>query len=539
MALTVTLETLALIKDFLDHRRTWDVSPESSALLLACLEAIETRGEPGAAVLLWPGIDPRPSPDQHRILEVMSSLLTAASAQQVISLIHATGRMNQLWSQQGNERWWNLSASAVRSLAEDRPACTGLMVLLSGHRSGYVREAALLGLDGVTAPCVLPALPDRLNDWVEPVRRAAMRAMRGFLSAEQAATLVGSLDLLDGLRRCGRADHHAVLDQIDMVLREPAARPAVQTGLSSPIPAIRRGCYSALLLGTHPDDWLEWGLQADDPWIQRHAAHALRQLPPDRVPAGSLDRMAACILRPVRQIAVEMMGDAGDILRLRGFLLDRSPTVREFARFYLGKALGRFDAPAFYRDGLASVSEALLPRFLAGLGETGGSSDVPAILPHTWHRRSAVRLSALRALARLAPGDVTAPFLNALSDRSGRIRDMATAALAARCSAVPIGRLTAWADTAVPAHRRCAVRLLAHYPTTTHLPVLLPFLSDADEGVRILAETICLRGLAQLLNPFLAPDPWQVWAERHCPTWSSGHRDRVLALIRARARGRS
>lgn len=537
MALSVTPETLALIKDFLERRRAWGLLPESPDRLLALLDAIQQRGEPDAAILLWPGIENRSAPVQHRTLEVMSALLNTVSASRVSSLIRETTRGNPIWTQADHEHWWKITPNAVRSLAADRPACAGVLVLLSGHHSGYVREAAVLELDGLTMPCVVPALRERLNDWVEPVRRAALRAMRGFFSAEHAMALVGSLDLLDGLRRCGRADHQAVLDQIDMVLREPAAKPHVQAGLASPNPAIRRGCYAALLHGPSPDAWFAWGLEANDPWIQLHAARAIRELPPDQVPAGFVDQIATSGLRPVRQLAIDMIAEKGDVARLRGFLLDRSPTLREFARYYLTKILGSFDAKAFYRDGLGSASETQRPRYLAGLGETGDGDDVPVLRSHALHQRPLVRLAALRALARLAPDDLTDPFLAALADRSGRIRQTASTALAARRSEVPIERLVSWAGTAEPDGRRCVVLLLQEYPSTVYLPHLLPFLCDGDDDVRGLAELICLRGLRRLLNPFLKPDPWQVWAEQHCPSWSASHRKRVLEFIHVRARG--
>ena len=530
---SVTPETLALLIDFQERRRAWGFLQESSDRLLSILDAIEQRGEPDAAILLWPGIKNRAAQVQRRTMEVMSSLLNTAGAGHVLTLIQQSAGRNPLWSQVDYEDWWRLTPDAVRSLAANRPACAGLLVLLCGHHSGYVREAAVLGLEDLTVPCVLPALRDRLNDWVEPVRRAAIRAMRGFLSAEHAATLVGSLDLLDGLRRCGRADHQAMLDQIDMVLREPAARPQVQAGLASSIPAIRRGCYAALLNGPNPDEWLRWGLEAKDQWIRLHAARAIRELPPDRVPAAFVDRIATCSLRPVRQIAVELIAEMGDVARLRDFLLDQSPTLREFARFYLAKILGSFDAKTFYRDALAAASGTRDSRILAGLGETGDDHDVSVVLSYVLHRRSSVRLAALRALGRLAPETLTDPFIAALADHSGRIRQAASAALAARRSNVPIERLASWAGSADSDGRWCVVLLLGNYPSTSHLPHLLPFLSDVDDDVRCIAETICLRGLRQILNPFLRPDPWQVWAEHHCRAWSDGHRERVLELIRA------
>lgn len=138
-----------------------------------------------------------------------------------------------------------------------------------------------------------------------------------------------------------RTIHNAMV----MVLREPTARPQVLAGLTSPNPAIRRGCYAALLHGANPDEWGVWGLEATDPWIRLHAARAIRELPPDRVPTGFVDRMATCGPRPVRQLAVEMIAEKGDVARLRGFLLDQSPTLREFARFPGGCGLSSTARP--------------------------------------------------------------------------------------------------------------------------------------------------------------------------------------------------
>ena len=530
--------TLALVRLYLEHRRAWGLLPESQRGQIGMLDAIQQRGEPDAAILLWPGIERRPAPVRHRALEIMGLLIGAAGPHEVLRLVWAASSGSPDWSQSDRERWRNLTPEDVRAVAADRPACAGLLVLLSGHPSGYVREAAVLGLEGLTMPWVLPALGERLNDWVDPVRRAAFRAMRGFLSAEHAAVLVGSLDLLDGLRRRRRADHQAVLDQIDMVLREPAARPSVQAGLASPNPVIRRGCYAALLHGADPDPWLAWGLESADPWIVLRAAVAIRALSPERVPAGWLDRMADCPHRPVRQLAVEMIGQQGDAARLRGFLVDCSPTLREFARYYLTRILGAFEAKEFYREVLAAASDLRRPWLLAGLGETGDGDDVPALLSHLAHPRPLTRLAALRALARLAPPALVDPFLAALADRSDRIRQVAAAALAARRSELPAGRLAAWAGSAGPAARRCVVHLLAGHPREVHLPLLLPFLVDADEQVRGAAETVCLRGLGWLLNPFLASDPWRAWIEQHGAAWSAAHRTRVQDLIRARIRGR-
>lgn len=323
-----------------------------------------------------------------------------------------------------------------------------------------------------------------------------------------------------------------------MVLREPAARAQLKAGLSSPIPAIRRGSYVTMLLAENlTDEWLRWGLDTTDPWIRLHVAQAIRTLPSDRDARVFIDQMTSCSLRPIRQIAVEMLAEQGDadaVERLRGFLLDQSPTLREFARFYLAKILGHFDAKGFYRDGLATRSKT--SRYIAGIGETGDGTDVPKIMPFIKHERSSIRLATIRALARLAPETLTDPFLTALADSSGRIRQVATAALSARRSPALLRQIQTWATTANSAGRRSIVLLLANYRITDHLPALLPLLTDPDEDVRALAENLCLRSLKIIINPFLKPDPWQAWVEEHVLAWSPGHQQRVKDLLQAKAR---
>jgi len=196
MALSVTSRTRALITDFFTRRRAWGLLPASQDDLLTCLDAILQAGEVDAAILLCPGIRDRPTRVRHRTMEVLTALLASASPSRVIGLVTEIARSRTLWSLEQGANPKSITAEEIRLLAADRPACAGILVLLSGHHSGYVREAAVVGLEGLKVAFVVPALRDRLNDWVDPVRRGALRALRGFLSADHAATpgrVAGSL----------------------------------------------------------------------------------------------------------------------------------------------------------------------------------------------------------------------------------------------------------------------------------------------------------------------------------------------------------
>ncbi len=531
----ISAETLAHVQAFLQRHKSWGIFAEPTKRLLASLDAIKERREVEAAALLWPGIEGRSIAVQQKVLEVITDLLACAASARVPDLVRKCQQRNSSWEQEDYERWWNISVDKVRIFAAMGPTRAGLLIFLSGHHNGYVREAAVIGLDGLSQTFVLVALRDRLNDWVDQVRRVAAMAMRGFLKVEHAAILVESLDVLSVLERCGRADHQPLLDQIGMILREPAAREHLKVGLASSNQAIRRGCYATLLRAEiSSDEWLTWGLESNDPWIRLHAARAIRELPEERKVGTFIDLMASVGLRPVRQIALEMIAASGieAVDRLKYFLTDVSPTLRGFARYYLTKILGQFDAKFFYRDGLASAPINRMSRFIAGIAETGDSEDVARIEMLVLHPKSGIRLAAIRALGRLAPGAMVELFLIALTDKVGRIRQSARETLMKLGSELPIERLQSWTATTNAVGRRCGISLLWAHPRAG-LSTLHPFLLDVDDDVRSLAESLCLRGLTSVIYRFVKPDdPWRNWINHHRSGWSPAFREQIDELIR-------
>jgi hypothetical protein len=81
-------------------------------------------------------------------------------------------------------------------------------------------------------------------------------------------------------------------------------------------------------------------------------------------------------------------------------LWDRSPAVRELARFLLRKS-GRDDMAAMVRDRLRSAPERDVAGLVAALGETGTPDDAPQVLGYLSDARPRVRAAAVRGLARL------------------------------------------------------------------------------------------------------------------------------------------
>ena len=194
--------------------------------------------------------------------------------------------------------------------------------------------------------------------------------------------------------------------------------------------------------------------------------------------------------------------------RLDAALLDPAPSLRHFARVHLAPAR----PPGFadvYRRRLADltarpaseVKPADLATAVAGVGETGGAGDVPAVVPLVRHPSARVARSAIRAAAALAaraatrtaaPGSddaatvaATDALLDTLSDgRPGVCRAARSALLA--LPPVPADRLwSAFASAGdggtPPPHARAAVLSLANdQPGWATLSLLLRAAASGD-----------------------------------------------------------
>lgn len=122
----------------------------------------------------------------------------------------------------------------MRLFGRDRTALgllrrdTRLAPLFLFHRDGFVREAALARMPAPEAPFFLAALAWRLNDWAEPVRRAARRcAERAFPVIAPGVAVDAAPFLLTRWLHWRRWDRDGAA-MVDALL----ARPDVSAGLA-------------------------------------------------------------------------------------------------------------------------------------------------------------------------------------------------------------------------------------------------------------------------------------------------------------------
>jgi hypothetical protein len=298
------------------------------------------------------------------------------------------------------------------------------------HHNGRVREAALKRAAELRAVDLLPAIVDRLNDWVPQVRERAQALVldwHALLDADAATHLLGKVQRL---RVAGRADHSAWLRAFEQafVARVGADRIAAEVAGADAI--VARTCFR--LLDEHaladPAAWVRAGLSnRTDIVIAHKAAEGL-----NRLRADDREVLVRLALRShfgmVRAIALRaLLSGATDAHRPLAIemLTDPHGWVRLVARSWLERQ-GVDCAPLFAaRLEAPGSSISVLRACLMGLAETGRRDHLDVVRQMTTHPSARVRLQAYAAWRQLAPADKDDIARRVLADTSRRVRQAA------------------------------------------------------------------------------------------------------------------
>lgn len=407
------------------------------------------------------------------------------------------------------------------------------LALLSCHSNGFLRQGALVRLaGGEDVDTVWPFVLVRLNDWVAPVRQAALRAAQSALPRVSLEQLVRHLPLLEALRRSTRADHSSFLASARARLCQPEALAWLADHLDEVRGPSRREAFRLLLEGppTLARSAVVRGLEDPDPVVQRIAVEHVEPLVSEEELPGVLERMECSRTMFVRREAYALHARRFPMLgevKIREALMDPHPAIRDFAQRRLSDTV---EVAGLYRRALRELP--LLPGALAGLGETGRTSDVPLLEPFLTHPRVAVRRAAVTAMGRL-DGDGAAPLLrecfldpapsvcraaaHALSQHSGRFSED----WLRQCLRGP---------GAAPWTLRAALHLTDTLPRFEALAVLLDATQSQDERFREEVQEALRRWLALGFRRFTAsPSPQRLQALREALRTA---RDLAPALVR-------
>ncbi|WP_133821170.1 HEAT repeat domain-containing protein [Tahibacter aquaticus] len=298
------------------------------------------------------------------------------------------------------------------------------LLQLSGNSSGYVREEAVRRLASLGDSSVLPALIERVNDWVAPVRGIARHAVLQFATSENVATFVQCLPQFKHLLSLGRDDHRRFVGQIETFLREEG-RTYVLAGIDSPHSAVARACMKFAIEHRLADDeaLARIALSHADALISLNAT-ALLSAPDGRLRPDLLAIALTNRFLPTRRTALRLMLrgeiEAG---RVEPFLFDKHRSIRAIAARHLA-ALG-FDVAGCFREALDHAVGHKLRIALWGVGEYGDAQDIGLLRERLVHPSAAIRRDALVAYSRRLGMDAQAQVLAALSDSVQSVADEA------------------------------------------------------------------------------------------------------------------
>jgi HEAT repeat protein len=330
-------------------------------------------------------------------------------------------------------RWGRLDqAEAARLIGAS--AGPALAVLLSMHRSGWVRAEAVRALAECGDELATKALLLRVDDIVGEIRAAASAALVPRMNAQNAAAFMALAPVVQTLARRTRAAQGGALSGLVGFLSSPSCRGALEEALSSPDPGVRAAAFRWLLEGADSDErriaLLGRAFADPDASLSRSAAREIASTRSSAAVLGALlPRLEAHRSAEYRRRAVQARGRSGDLAAVQRALLDRSSDVRFAARDRLRLLGWTEDLRLLYRAALdRNPSRRALIGVIAGLGEVGsGDEDLPLLWGFLASKDPGLRAAAVRAIGQLG-GDLTR-IEPSLRDPSSRVRHQARQAL--------------------------------------------------------------------------------------------------------------
>jgi HEAT repeat protein len=468
--------------------RSWFGKAKREEAIINLLGQIGVQGEPAAIptvarCLFSPSNQVRlvASRTIHRLLSVVSP----------DQLIHLSGVIGWSWGWYVSDAWDKLSPTEVPGFLVDPETRTAILGLLSFHRNGYVRHAAIRLLADERDGNELPFLLIRQNDWVSVISIEAQQAITDRVRPNYLAHFVASLPLVTHLLAFRRRDLSSVSCKVIELLVQPGHDDLLAGAIGASIRSVRRQVVRAALdvPGEHHARVIRHGLASADAIIRLTCATRLRP----SLSGDELQQAIAALQRdrfmPVRREGFRIEADSLPEHALstweRG-LLDPSASIRELSRYSI-RQITTFHAAAFYRRSLAAKAD-LLPA-VCGLAECGNSNDLPALRGFLTHPKPRFRRAAIRGIARIGQERAVDELVKSLQDGSPSVVREAKQQLEPYLNAVPGEVLLAVVTNSTAVHaRRCAIRLIFDKGKWQSLPWLIRAASYPDEAVALCAR---------------------------------------------------
>ena len=319
-----------------------------------------------------------------------------------------------------SERWNKIKPEEVRSfLASTSDKSVGN--LLSFHKNGYVRHAAIEFLSQVMSGEELRFLLIRQNDWVASISEDAQAMVRNRITSDYLCHFASETDLLFHLLKCKRRDLSKTVSSYIDLLIEPEHRDQIHSAVSFCCKRTGRLFVRHLLGrdGDHLAETVRAGLASSDSVVRTNCLkRAFDCLEKDECNAVVENLLSDKFIH-VRIEANELKAKLSSSVEVvwRRCMFDKSRALRETAMFYLRKS--NCDVAELYRSKLADSPNSLPA--LSGLVSSGDASDLQVFLGYMESPLASRRAEAVRGVGQVGSKSEVLLVQKMLLDESTRV----------------------------------------------------------------------------------------------------------------------
>ncbi|WP_232697320.1 HEAT repeat domain-containing protein [Brevibacillus daliensis] len=299
-----------------------------------------------------------------------------------------------------------------------------LLGLVSFHRNGYVREAAVKLLHESKHTDVVPFLLLRLNDHVSPIRFQAYKALKKRLTKNHAHMFFQSLLLINHVHEFSRDKYTVLQAEINSYLHSLDCRPELLTCITSSDIHNSRACVDlALSLSeTQRDEVISLAIQSSDAEVRKKILHNVMVINPKKW-FKEIVMMVEDRNSSIKQEALLLLWQYDPEFckpYVMGALVDSSTSVRRLAQFLLREKTEQ-PISAFYRQKLPHANHNELSSVIAGLGETGEARDAEQLAAYLHYPVFKIQRVTIQAIERLHADAYKSLFLEKVEHTSKKV----------------------------------------------------------------------------------------------------------------------